>query len=78
MESQILTQSDLNLRIQSLYNIIDEGLTIGIEFPTLEEAVEAYCQADLIEPSEYGCETFSEVADLLLEQRPHLYEYPNC
>jgi hypothetical protein len=76
MES--LTKYELNFRLQALYNIIDEGLSVGIQFKNLEEAVAAYCTPDFIEPSEFGCENFKEVTELLLNKYPYLYEYPNC
>ena len=78
METKELTQSELKFRLQSLYSIIDEGLALGIQFPSLEEAVAAYCEPDFTEASYYGCASFSEVAELLIEQYRHLSNYPNC
>jgi len=78
METEVLTPFEIKFRLQSLYNIIDEGLTVGIQFPSLEQAVIEYCSVDFIEPSYFGCETFAEVTDLLLEQYRHLNNYPNC
>ena len=78
MENQILTPSELRSRLQSLYTAIDEGLDIGIRFPSLDEAVAAYCEPDFIEPDYFGCETFAEVAELLLANYGHLSDYPYC
>jgi hypothetical protein len=77
METQTLTPFEISFRLQSLYCIIDEGMRIGIWFDSLTDAVRAYCEPDFIEPSHYGCESFEEVAELLCQQRRHLYNYPN-
>jgi hypothetical protein len=77
MENQ-LTLSEIKFRLQSLYAIIDEGLDVGIQFPSLEEAVAAYCEPDFVTPDYFGCETFAELAELLQSNYRHLYDYPNC
>jgi len=78
METKELTDSELKFRLQSLYSIIDEGLALGIQFPSLEEAVAAYCEPEFIRAEHYGCATFDEVAELLLQEYRYLADYPNC
>jgi hypothetical protein len=78
MEKEVLTPSELRSRLQSLYSVIDEGLDLGIRFQSLEEAAAAYCEPDFIEPDYFGCETFAEVAELLLANYRHLEDYPYC
>jgi hypothetical protein len=72
-----LTSYELYARLCALYSIIDDGMRGGIVFDSLTEAVEAYCTPDFTEPQHYGCETFEEVAELLLQQHRDLRYYPN-
>jgi len=67
---------DLFLKLQSLFCIIEEGIALGIRFDSLRDAIESYCEPYFIEPDYFCCESFDDVVQLLLQQYPHLLNYP--
>jgi hypothetical protein len=78
MKAKELTKFELKYRFQSLYCVIDDVLRWGIKFNSFEEAIEKTCERALVDPADLGCETFGEVAEILLAEYPHLKEinYP--
>jgi hypothetical protein len=79
MKKKELTKFELKYRLQSLYCVIDDVLGFGIKFNSFEEAIEKVCARALVEPEDFGCKTFGEVAEILLEEYPHLKQinYPS-
>jgi hypothetical protein len=78
MKAKELTKFELKYRLQSLYCVIDDVLGWGIKFKSFEEVIEKTCSLALVEPSDFGCASFAEVAEILLAEYPHLKEikYP--
>ena len=74
MKTKELTEFELKYRLQSLYCVIDDVLRWGIKFKSFEEAIEKVCERALVEPADFGCASFAEAAEILLQEYPHLKE----
>jgi hypothetical protein len=72
-------KTEMVIKFQSLKDSIVEACKsnaeAGVSFESLTEALQMCMECWLEDPSDYGCENYKELEDILIQEYPYIEEY---
>jgi hypothetical protein len=72
-------KTEMVIKFQSLKDSIVEACKsnaeAGISFESLTEALQMCMECWLEDPSDYGCENYKELEDILIQEYPYIIDY---